>query len=226
METKSINRWSPLKLPNGRTLRNRVVIPPMASQTADEAGFVTTKTLEHYGRLSEAQPGLLIAEYTFVHLSGKSEDNQLGIQSDAHVNGLAQLASLIQASGALAGIQITHGGGKTRDSPCGGSDADFTDSGPDARSPLFVQVQSCRHLGSKSIEATPESGASDPPQRLRPRRGVQRSARGWRVGIPRVLPRNGPLPRRHERWRAKAPSAPASFHLLKRLARSRRCRSI
>jgi NADPH2 dehydrogenase len=85
----------------------------MASQTADDGGFVTEQTLSHYARLAEGRPGLLMVEYTYVHRSGRSEDRQLGIQSDTHVDGLKRLARTIQASGALAGIQITHAGGKT-----------------------------------------------------------------------------------------------------------------
>ena len=121
MKTDLINRWSTLSFLNGRKLRNRVVVPPMASQTADDAGFVTEKTLAHYQRLSEAGPGLLLVEYTFVHTSGRSEDNQLGIQSDAHIEGLTRVAKLIQKSGALSGIQITHCGGKTERHLTGGS---------------------------------------------------------------------------------------------------------
>jgi len=120
MKSNALTRWSPLKLSNGKSLRNRVIVPPMASQTADKSGFVTESTLKHYQRLSEAQVGLVIVEYTFVDPSGRSEDQQLGIQSDLHTPGLRTLAKTIQASGALAGIQITHGGGKTERALTGG----------------------------------------------------------------------------------------------------------
>ena len=65
------------------TLENRVVLPPMASQTADENGFVTEKTLEHYARLCQSQTSLVMAEYSFIHLGGRSEKNQLGVSSEA-----------------------------------------------------------------------------------------------------------------------------------------------
>lgn len=113
MRVNPVDRFSTLRLSSGKTLRNRIVVPPMASQTADSEGFVTEETLRHYARLAEAMPGLLIVEYTFVHPSGRSEENQLGIQSDAQIEGLRRLADTIKRSGALAGIQITHAGGKT-----------------------------------------------------------------------------------------------------------------
>ena len=105
---------------NGKALRNRIVVPPMASQTANGKGLVTERTLSHYERLAEAAPGLLMVEYTFVHDSGRSEEHQLGIQSDSHIFGLTQLANRIKQSGSIAGIQITHSGGKTERTLTGG----------------------------------------------------------------------------------------------------------
>ena len=120
MENHTLHRWSPLKLPFGKTLNNRVVIPPMASQTASPDGMVTAETLQHYQKLAAAAPGLLIVEYTMVHATGRSEDNQLGIQSDAHIPGLTELARTIHAGGARAGLQITHSGGKSDRATTGG----------------------------------------------------------------------------------------------------------
>ncbi len=113
MVNSSLNRFSSLQLNELHRLRNRVVVPPMASQTASPGGFVTDETLKHYKRLTESQAGLVIAEYSFVHTSGKSEESQLGISSEAHVQGLAKLAKVIHQAGALAGIQLSHGGGKS-----------------------------------------------------------------------------------------------------------------
>lgn len=113
MKTGHINRQSSLNLKNGKALRNRIVVPPMASQTASDLGFVTDSTLAHYERLSQSQAGLVIVEYTYVHSTGKSEANQLGISDDTHLDGLTKLSTQIRKSKALAGIQLTHAGGKT-----------------------------------------------------------------------------------------------------------------
>jgi NADPH2 dehydrogenase len=85
----------------------------MASSTATVAGFVTGETLDHYARLGKAMPGLLIVEYTYVHIEGRSEENQLAIDNDEQVEGLIQLANSIKSQGILAGIQLTHAGGKS-----------------------------------------------------------------------------------------------------------------
>jgi NADPH2 dehydrogenase len=108
-----INRFTDLPFNNGLALSNRVVIPPMASETADLDGFVTDKTLTHYARLSEAGAGLVIVEYSYIDKSGRSEPNQLGIYHDDQIEGLKKVSEKINSTGALAGIQLTHSGGKT-----------------------------------------------------------------------------------------------------------------
>lgn len=114
------NRLSPLQLNSHITLNNRIVVPPMASATADSAGFVTNSTLAHYSRLAESKAGLIFVEYCFVDISGRSEENQLGINDDLQVLGLALLAKNIHYSGSVAGIQLTHSGGKAESKFTGG----------------------------------------------------------------------------------------------------------
>lgn len=109
----SLNRYSPYIFKNGKSTKNRVVVPPMASSTADSNGLATEKTFAHYQRLTESQAGLIFVEYSFVDQSGKSEANQLGAHSSKTVAGLTKIASLIHQSGALAAWQFAHGGGKT-----------------------------------------------------------------------------------------------------------------
>lgn len=110
---KNQARFSPLPLGHGLSLKNRVVVPPMASATAAPDGTVTGATLDHYARLAQSKAGLVIAEYTFVHTSGRSEEHQLGAASLAHLPGLSALAATIKAAGAAAGLQLTHSGGKS-----------------------------------------------------------------------------------------------------------------
>jgi NADPH2 dehydrogenase len=114
------NRLSPLQLNSHITLNNRIVVPSMASATADNDGFVTNSTLAHYSRLAESKAGLIFVEYSFVDTSGRSEENQLGINDDLQVLGLTLLAKNIHYSGSVAAIQLTHSGGKTESKFTGG----------------------------------------------------------------------------------------------------------
>jgi len=111
--TQLLSRYSPLPFPGGLKLRNRVVVPPMASGTASEEGFVTGATLDHYAKLAESGAGLVFVEYSYVHASGRSEQSQLGAHQHALIPGLTELARTIKKSGALAGLQLTHSGGKS-----------------------------------------------------------------------------------------------------------------
>lgn len=120
MENHIINRLSALKLRDERIIPNRIVIPPMASETADLQGYVTDETLAHYARLGQSQAGLIFVEYSFVHPSGRSEENQLGISDDSQIPGLIMLADRIHRTGAIAGIQLTHSGGKSESQFTGG----------------------------------------------------------------------------------------------------------
>jgi NADPH2 dehydrogenase len=120
MKHAPINRFTPLQLPHNKNLKNRVVIPPMASQTADTMGYASTNTVNHYARLAKANSGLIMVEYTYVDPTGRSEPLQLGIFSDHHIEGLSKVATAIKDSGALSGIQLTHSGAKTERPLSGG----------------------------------------------------------------------------------------------------------
>lgn len=114
-------RFQPWHFRGGKIARNRVVVPPMASQTATNSGIATEATIAHYARLAQACAGILMVEYTFVHATGRSESNQLGISSDQHIAGLTAIAGEIKKSGALAGIQLSHGGAKSSVDLTGGT---------------------------------------------------------------------------------------------------------
>src|ERR1017187_10018819 len=113
MRQESPSRFAPHAFAGGKTARNRVVVPPMASETADQAGNASAATIERYTRLASSGAGIVFAEYSFVHPSGRGEENQLGADSDEKLPGLTAIAGAIARSGALAGLQLVHVGGKT-----------------------------------------------------------------------------------------------------------------
>jgi len=100
------------------SLKNRIVMPPMANNRATLAGDVTDTLIEHYTERA-AGVGLIIVEHSYVTVSGRVHPNQLGINEDSNVPGLMRLASAIRAAGAPAAIQITHAGGRTTPEACG-----------------------------------------------------------------------------------------------------------
>ncbi len=98
---------APLSIGN-LVLTNRIVLPPMVIFRAADDGLVTPAHIEHYR--SSTGPGLMIVEGTAVLPEGRIDRRQLGIFNDHHIDGLAQLAKIIHAGGAVAGIQIHHAG--------------------------------------------------------------------------------------------------------------------
>ncbi len=106
-------RFRKFEFRNGKVSKNRVVVPPMASQTADIAGSATDATFSHYRKLAASGAGLVFVEYSFIHSSGRGEEHQLGIDSTDKLLGLAKIAQAVHQQGALAGMQIVHVGGKT-----------------------------------------------------------------------------------------------------------------
>jgi NADPH2 dehydrogenase len=99
----------------GLKLPNRIVMPPLISLGANEAGEVTERHIEHYR--NSVGPGLMIVEVTAVLPEGRVSQRQLGIYSDRHREGLARLAGIIHESGAAAGIQLHHAGLKAFQGP-------------------------------------------------------------------------------------------------------------
>jgi len=102
----------------GFKIRNRIVLPPMATELATEKGEVTDEMIKHYDERSKA-PGIVIVEHTYVMLNGKASLKQLGIYSDELISGLSRLAETIKKNGAVALIQLNHAGGRTSSSIIG-----------------------------------------------------------------------------------------------------------
>ena len=90
--------------------RNRVVMPPMVRELADESGCVTEAVLDNYSRPARAGTGLIIVEATAIEEAGRCWKGGLCAYGERHLPGLIQLAERIHAEGAVAGIQLVHGG--------------------------------------------------------------------------------------------------------------------
>jgi 2,4-dienoyl-CoA reductase-like NADH-dependent reductase (Old Yellow Enzyme family) len=100
------------------TLKNRIVMPPMANDLASTEGEVSEALIAHYRRRSEGV-GLVIVEHSYVSRDGKLSSGQLGICDDALLKGLTSLVRSIHESGTPVCIQINHAGRKARSSICG-----------------------------------------------------------------------------------------------------------
>jgi 2,4-dienoyl-CoA reductase-like NADH-dependent reductase (Old Yellow Enzyme family) len=102
--------FTPLAL-RGVVARNRVVISPMVQYQARD-GFVNDFHIVHLGSFARGRAGIVFTENAGVVPEGRVTEMDLGLWSDAHIEGLQRLTAFIRGQGALAGIQLTHSGRK------------------------------------------------------------------------------------------------------------------
>lgn len=97
----------------GLTLKNRLVMPPMATNMATEEGEITDRHIKHYTARAEGGVGLIIVEHTYVREDGRMSRGQLGIYDDKLIGGFKRLTEAIHSYGVKVVLQITHGGSRT-----------------------------------------------------------------------------------------------------------------
>ena len=146
----------------GLTLKNRIVMPPMATGMATEDGEVTDRHITHYVARAKGGVGLIIIEHTFVAEDGRASKNQLGIYDDKLIPGLKRLIAAIHAEKTKVIIQITHVGAAasraaTGKQPVGASDV-MHPKGSEAPHPLTVSEM--KALAVKFGEAARRAAAA------------------------------------------------------------------
>jgi 2,4-dienoyl-CoA reductase-like NADH-dependent reductase (Old Yellow Enzyme family) len=100
-------------------IKNRIVMPPMTTRTADAEGFVTDDSVAYYMARVRGGTGLITVEMASPEKCGRHRRHEVGIYDDRFLPGLTRLVAEIHGSGAMASIQLGHGGGHTRVDICG-----------------------------------------------------------------------------------------------------------
>jgi 2,4-dienoyl-CoA reductase-like NADH-dependent reductase (Old Yellow Enzyme family) len=106
-------RIGPVEIPN------RIVMPPMTTRTADDEGHVTDASIAYYMARVRGGTGLITVEMASPEKAGRHRRRELGIYHDGFLPGLTRLVDEIHSGGAMASIQLGHGGGHTRFDICG-----------------------------------------------------------------------------------------------------------
>jgi 2,4-dienoyl-CoA reductase-like NADH-dependent reductase (Old Yellow Enzyme family) len=95
------------------TLRNRVGMSPMCQYSCEARdGHASDWHGPHYAARAAGGCGLVIVEATAVEARGRISPQDLGLWQDAQIAPLAEVAQMIRAHGAVAGIQLAHAGRK------------------------------------------------------------------------------------------------------------------
>lgn len=97
------------KFSNGLETQNRIVLAPMTLSVCKDGGYVSEDDLSYYSRRS-ASIGMAITGSAYVHPLGQAFANSYSVAEDDKIEGLSRLAQAMKANGALAVLQIYHGG--------------------------------------------------------------------------------------------------------------------
>lgn len=92
-------------------LKNRLVMPPMATSKSEEDGKVSEDILKYYDEKSKGgYISLVIIEHSFIAQAGKASERQLSIADDSVVENLKKLSEIIHRNGSKTVMQINHAG--------------------------------------------------------------------------------------------------------------------
>ncbi len=94
------------------TIKNRIVMPAMCMNMADNYGNAKDFHVIHYATRAIGGVGLIIVEATAVEPSGRITSCDLGIWDDSQIDGLKRITRSIKKYGASCGIQLAHAGRK------------------------------------------------------------------------------------------------------------------
>lgn len=120
--------FDPLTL-RGVTLRNRIGVSPMCQYSCVD-GMPNSWHLVHLGSRAVGGAGLVLTEGTAVTPEGRITPADLGIWSDAHIEGHRRIAEFIAGQGAVPGIQLAHAGRKASRVPPWETDPSQTQGRP------------------------------------------------------------------------------------------------
>lgn len=104
---------------NGLHPRNRIAYSPFQENQANRDGTVSDGMYRYYVGLAREGAGMITLESAYVVKQGRANYNQLGISTEDHSEGMAQLIKGMQQEGALAGVRLSHAGARTSEAICG-----------------------------------------------------------------------------------------------------------
>src|SRR5450759_4585894 len=92
-------------------LKNRLVMPPMATSKAEPDGRVSEALLDYYDEKSRGGAiGLVIIEHNYITKQGQNRAGQPSVADDEMIEGLSRLSGVIHRNGSKTALQINHVG--------------------------------------------------------------------------------------------------------------------
>jgi 2,4-dienoyl-CoA reductase-like NADH-dependent reductase (Old Yellow Enzyme family)/thioredoxin reductase len=94
-------------------IKNRIVMPPMATNYASPEGFATHRQTAYYVERARGGVGYITVEHTGILQQGKAHSNMLLISSDEHAARIKTMIGGVHDAGGRIIVQINHAGRQT-----------------------------------------------------------------------------------------------------------------
>ncbi len=137
------------------TVRNRLVMAPMGTNYANDQGEVTDQLIDYYAERARGGTGLIILEVAAIdHPVSDTIVNQLRIDDNGCIPGLAKLARRIHNHGATLFVQLHHAGGLTSPAKTGGEQPvvpSVVEGGYSAKNPRELATDEVERLVEKFV---------------------------------------------------------------------------
>jgi 2,4-dienoyl-CoA reductase-like NADH-dependent reductase (Old Yellow Enzyme family) len=104
--------FQPLTLRCGVTLPNRIALAALTNWQSQADGLLGDSELAFLARRADGGFGTITTCATYVALDGKGWDGELAIDRDECIPGLCRLTERLHTSGAIALVQLFHGGAR------------------------------------------------------------------------------------------------------------------
>lgn len=101
---------APLQFAHGPAWRNRLALAPLTNMQSNADGTLHDDEYRWLVRRAEGGFAMVMTCAAHVSRAGQSFPGQLGICEDRHLPGLTRLAAGLRAAGAVATVQLQHGG--------------------------------------------------------------------------------------------------------------------
>jgi 2,4-dienoyl-CoA reductase-like NADH-dependent reductase (Old Yellow Enzyme family)/thioredoxin reductase len=103
------NLFSPIRVGNLR-FKNRIIAAPTSPSMITPEGYLMPESAYYLGKKAAGGAALVDWGEAIVHVTGQSHSKQVRLDVTGVRTGLSYAAKMIHNNGALAGIQLSHGG--------------------------------------------------------------------------------------------------------------------
>lgn len=102
---------------NGLILKNRLVMPPMATAKASNNDSLSKEAIDYYvERAKFSKIGMIITEHSYIHISGKAHPGQVSLANDEVIENFKQLAMAVHSENVKILAQLNHAGSAAKSS--------------------------------------------------------------------------------------------------------------